>query len=110
MAVMMVMTIFNAHCPSKKHRAWGNVVNRSYSDYKLVATGSEIRKRLGNRNALIQHFFTTKHYEISLIVKKKIGLDDKVIAKVSMDENEYKKYENDNKALLKLLEMAEIFQ
>lgn len=114
MAVISVMTIFNAHCPSKKHRAWGEVTHKGreyYSNYNYIIQGIEIRKRIKNRNVLIQHFYLTKTYEIFLVVKKKIGLDDKKIAEVQMTEDEYKeKYESNPKALLKLLELAEVFK
>lgn len=115
LAIITIMDYFNGHCTSKKHRCWGThkkidpKIFYGPSDYSIH--GIEVRKRLANRNAVIRHLLKEKVYEILLVVKKKIGLDDKELIKVRMTEVEYKeKYENDHKALLKLLEMSEVFQ
>jgi len=101
------------HCPPNRypelpyHFIWGTEKKSySHSDIPegLTINGIEIRKKLGNRKVSIT--FSRGRCDIFLYTKKRGH-----ISNVYISEHDYKeKYENNQKSLLNLLELAEVFQ
>lgn len=109
-----VMSYFTAYCRNN-HRHEGIItLNGIYGgrngDYQITVVTT--RKRLGNRKAKIKYYPPPlDKYEVALVVQDpKRGFSDLYKCCIEMSPEEYKKYENDNTALRKRLEIAEVFK
>lgn len=109
-----VITYFSAYCKNN-HRhegvvSEGKIFAGREGTYKVTVV--TVRKRLGNRRAKIKYYPPPlDEYEVALVVQDpKRYLSDRYLCCIKMTPEEYKKYENDNTALRKRLEIAEVFK
>lgn len=108
MQVIYVLNHFNAHCPSNNHSCWGERTN--YQTNETDTHGVINTRKVGRRQFIITEWTRFNITRIDSISSKKDYRDTNAKIIVSIPTNEYKKkYENDNEAFKKLIELSEVF-